>query len=129
MAELKELVAIRRALTDKKSELTNDFNKQIAKLQEMLVDVETQIRASMNAAGLKSARTDAGTVTLRTSTKYNVSDWEEIDALVKETGDTSFYQRRLSTTRLRQYLDEGNDMPEGIVQQDMIEVSITKPKD
>lgn len=129
MAELKELVAIRRALTDKKSELTNEYNKQNAKLQEMLVDVETQIRASMNASGLKSARTDAGTVTLRTSTKYNVSDWEEIDALVKETGDTSFYQRRLSTTRLRQYLDEGNDMPEGIVQQDMIEVSITKPKD
>lgn len=129
MAELKELVAIRRALTEKKSDLTNEYNKQNAKIQEMLVDIETQIRASMNASGLKSARTDVGTVTLRKSTKYNVSDWEQIDALVKETGDTSFYQRRLSTTRLRQYLDEGNDMPEGIIQQDMIEISVTKPKD
>lgn len=129
MSDLTELVAMRRALTEKKSEITSEYNKQNAKLQELLVGVETKIRAAMNAAGLKSARTDIGTVTLRTSTKYNVTDWDEIDALVKETGDTSFYQRRISTTRLRQYLDEGNDIPEGIVQQDLIEVSITKPKD
>lgn len=129
MSELKELVAMRRALTEKKSELTSDYNKKVANLTELLADVETKIRATMNAAGLKSARTDVGTVTLRTTTKYNVSDWEEIDALVKETGDTSFYQRRLSTTRLRQHLDEGNEMPEGIVQQDLIEISVTKPKD
>lgn len=127
MAELKELVAMRRALTEHKSKLTAEFNKKDAEIRSALADVENQIRAVMNKAGLKSARTDAGTVTLRTTTHYRVSDWATIDRLVQETGDTSFFQRRLSSTRFRQYLDEGNDIPEGVTTQDLIEISITKP--
>lgn len=127
MAELKDLVAIRRALTDHKAKLTSEYNAAVDKITSALVDTEAQIRSSMNKAGLKSARTDAGTVTLKTSTKYQVSDWQAVDQLVKDTDDTSFYQRRLSSTRFRQWLDEDNEMPEGITSVDVIDISVTKP--
>lgn len=127
MNNLTELVLSCRQLREKKAELTKVYETEKGKLDELLTFIENQIRAEMNKAGLKSARTDEGTATLRTTTKYNVKDWDALSKIALEEKDMSFFQRRLSTTRLAQYMDDGHDLPDCIAQVQMVEVSITKP--
>ncbi|MFV0512512.1 MAG: hypothetical protein ACK5MY_02580 [Jhaorihella sp.] len=126
MADMEELVRMRRMVTDKKSELTTQYEAKKRELDRIQEDLDEQIMAALNVAGIKSARTAAGTATISTQTNYHVKDWSVVEALAKEHDDFGFYQKRLSSTRFRQYLDEGNDMPEGIAPVNINKVSITK---
>lgn len=127
MTDISELVLVCRQLREKKAEITKAFEAEKAKLDELLITVETQIRAALNASKLKSARTDFGTATLRTTIRYNVKDWDALSKIAMEEKDMSFFQRRLSTTRLAQYLDDGHELPDCINETQIVEVSITKP--
>lgn len=129
MAVLEELVKLRREMRDQISALTTAYEAEKKKINIIVEDIDNEIRAQMKKLGVKSFKTSEGTATLRTTTRFHVTDWGKIDELVQQTGDTSFYQRRLSEPRLRQYMDDEGmeDLPEGVKSFDKIEVSVIKP--
>lgn len=129
MTELETLIQLRRDLRDTLSEITSTYEDKKRKITAAVEDTDSKIRVLMDAMGVKSARTNAGIATLKTTTRYNVTDWGKVEALILRLKDPSFLQRRLATTRLRQYMDDEGmeDLPDGITSVDLIEVSITKP--
>jgi hypothetical protein len=111
-----------------KSENTEQLVVQYIKLREAIYDLEEKHEAAVkvlkneqdkisdqlvsvcNTLNADSIRTPAGTISRTVSTRYWVSDWENMYNFIREHDAVHLLERRVHSTHMKQFLEENPDL-------------------
>lgn len=110
-ANAEKLARIYVKIRDKRREV----DKQSLQLKEQQDIVAAELLKVCNEQGATSIRTEAGTISKRTTKVYWSRDWEALEQFVIENNLLSLLQRRISTSNMEQFLQENPDVvPPGL---------------
>jgi len=123
------LVKIRQRIRAAMQELTKEYDAAFGELEEQKKALDNEIKARMQAQGLKSMKTDFGLVMLKIQTRYETSDWEAFEKFCLERGTIAFLQKRVAQSNMAAFLQENPDaIPPGMNVSSEYIVSIQSPK-
>lgn len=117
--------------------LVRIYTKMRAKLQELDQEVERikeeqkavklAIKDQMQTNHLTSAKTEFGTVSLVTKTRFYTQDWDSFKAFMKEHDALDLMERRISQTNMKTFLEEHPTlMPPGLNSETEFDISVRK---
>lgn len=96
----------------------DDVNAQLKSIKEDKDRISREIQALMESSGLDSVKNaSAGiAVTLREDLEptYDPEKYEDIFQWCAKVGREDFVQRRLSGARIREFVDSGGGLPQGL---------------
>ena len=123
-----KLAKIYRKIRDEISALTKEYDTKIEQLKAQQDELRFAMKDQMKALGVKSVRTDFGTVTLTTKTRYNTDDWDSFKKFVLEHEVVDLLERRISQTNMRTFLEENpGAIPPGLNSVTEFDITVTKP--
>lgn len=116
-------------MRDKKAELAKEFEAAEAKIQEQMDMVEAELTKMCQELGADSIKTPHGTVYRSVKTQYQVNDWDNMYKFVMEHNIPQVLFKRISTTNMKQFLDENpNLMPIGMNIDNKYTVTVRRSK-
>lgn len=93
-------------MRDKRSQLQKEFDEQDKKIEAQMEMVAEELLKLCKSIGADSIRTSVGTVFRSVKTRYETTDWEHMYEFIKEHDIPQVLERRISTTNMKQFLDE-----------------------
>ena len=115
-------------IRDKISELTRDYESQVETLKASQAQVANTMKDQLRAAGMLSYKTEYGTVSLITKTRYYAQDWDAMKTFIKEHDAVDLLEKRIAQKNMQQFLEENPGVvPTGLNTVSEIEVSVRKP--
>jgi hypothetical protein len=126
---LEKLTRIYIKMRDKKSELTQELDAKIAKVDEDMRTIKSAILDHMKEIGAESLRTDAGLVYRTVKTKYATSDWESMNKFILEHGVPELLTKSINQANMKAFLEEHPDLlPPGLNANSEYSVTIKRSK-
>lgn len=101
-------------LRDKKAQLKARHDAEMAPITAMLDKVEVRVLQQLQAMGVESARTAAGTAYLQKRTSASVADWDSFLAFVREQGMWQMLEHRAAKGAVDEYAAQNGDLPPGL---------------
>jgi len=102
-------------MRDKRSQLQKEFDEQDKKIEAQMDMVAEELLKLCKTIGADSIKTQAGTVFRSVKTRYETTDCEHMYEFIKEHDVPQVLERRISTTNMKQFLDENPTlMPVGM---------------
>jgi hypothetical protein len=125
---LDKLARIYRKMQAKVQELTAAYESEVEKIKAQQEAVKTAMKDQMLALGVKTVRTDEGTVVLSTKTRYNTQDWDSFKQFVVEHEAVDLLERRIAQGNMAQFLEENPGLvPPGLNSMTEYAISVRKP--
>ena len=126
---LEKLTRIYIKMREKKSEVSQELEEKIAKIEADMKAVKTAILQHMKDIGAESLRTEAGIVYRTVRTTYSTSDWESMGKFILEHGVPELLEKRLHQTNMKAFLEENPDLlPPGLNANAEYSVTIKRSK-
>jgi len=126
---LEKLTRIYIKMRDKKSEVSQELEEKIAKIEADMKAVKTAILQHMKDIGAESLRTEAGTVYRTVRTMYATSDWESMHKFILEHGVPELLEKRIQQTNMKAFLEDNPDLlPPGLNANAEYSVTIKRSK-
>ena len=114
-ANADRLTAAYIKMRDKKAELTKEYDTKIAEIEQQMLMVEDELKKLFDDVGADSIKTAHGLVYRSVKTQYQVNDWDSMYKFIKEHDVPQVLQQRISTTNMKQFLNDNPDlMPMGM---------------
>jgi hypothetical protein len=115
-------------IRDKVSALTAEYDDAVEALKAQQQIVANAMKDHLQAQGGKSLKTEYGTVSLVTKTRYVAQDWDLMKRFVIENDAMDLLEKRIAQTNMAKFLEENPDnVPPGLNTLSTIEVSVRKP--
>ena len=90
--------------------------------------MKSALKDQMLKLGIASVRTDSGTVTLSTKTRYNTSDWDSFKEFVKQHDALDLFEKRIAQTNMGTFLEDNpGAVPAGLNTVTEYSISVRKP--
>ena len=86
------------------------LEKQVQELQDQQELVAREILDICKEQGTMTMRTEHGTISRRTNTRYWTSDWESMHKFILDHQMPELLEKRVSQSTMKQLLDENPDM-------------------
>ena len=116
-------------MRDKRAELAKEYEAEDARIQEQMDMVEAELKSMCEEIGADSIKTAYGTVYRSVKTQYQVNDWDNMYKFVMEHNIPQVLFKRISTTNMKQFLDENpNLMPIGMNIDNRYTVTVRRSK-
>ena len=126
---LDKLAMIYRKIRDKISVLTKEYDTQVESLKAQQDQIKFAMKDQMKALGVKSVRTDMGTVTLTTKTRYATQDWDSFKEFVLEHKMVDLLEKRIAQLNMAHFLEENPTIvPPGLNSTTEYDITVTKPR-
>ena len=126
---LDKLALIYRKIRDKIAVLTKEYDTQVEMLKAQQDEIKFAMKDQMKALGVKSVRTDMGTVTLTTKTRYNTQDWDSFKEFVLEHKMVDLLEKRIAQINMAHFLEENPTIvPPGLNSTTEYDITVTKPR-
>jgi capsule polysaccharide export protein KpsE/RkpR len=126
---LDKLAMIYRKIRDKIALLTKEYDTQVESLKAQQDQIKFAMKDQMKALGVKSVRTDMGTVTLTTKTRYATQDWDSFKEFVLEHRMVDLLEKRIAQTNMAHFLEENPTIvPPGLNSSTEYDITVTKPR-
>ena len=93
-------------MRDKRSQLQKEFDEKDKEIEAQMDMVAEELLKLCKSIGADSIKTQAGTVFRSVKTRYETTDWENMYAFIKEHDIPQVLERRISTTNMKQFLDD-----------------------
>lgn len=97
-----KLVAIHAKIKAKMDAL----DSQIATLEEQRTEVRLAIKDMMKEQNLQTVKTNSGTVSLMTKTRYNTQDWDSFKKFIIEHEVPDLLEKRIAQGNMATFLEE-----------------------
>jgi hypothetical protein len=82
----------------------------------------------MQRLGVKSVRTDGGTITMTVKTRYSTDDWDAFKEFIKENDAIELLEKRISQSNMATFLEENpGKVPAGLNSFKEYAISVRKP--
>ena len=126
---LDKLAMIYRKIRDKISVLTKEYDTQVESLKAQQDQIKFAMKDQMKALGVKSVRTDMGTVTLTTKTRYATQDWDSFKEFILEHKMVDLLEKRIAQLNMAHFLEENPTIvPPGLNSTTEFDITVTKPR-
>ncbi len=127
MITVDEVVAAYLKLRDKKAQIKAEADQKAGEITAKMDKLETWVKQQADTQGVTSFKTKHGTAFLTTVDFANVADWDAILAFVRENDAYDMFEKRISKTAVRGYIDQTKAVPPGVNYGTRIEVNVRKP--
>jgi len=115
-------------IRDKISELTRDYETQVETLKAQQAQVSSTMKDQLRAMGSLSSKTEYGTVSLITKTRYYAMDKDAFKRFVIDNDAADLYEQRVAQKNMAEFLEKNpGNVPPGLNIVSEIEVSVRKP--
>lgn len=114
MATISELVAGYIKLRDKKKLLESEHKARLAKLDDVMDQIEARLRQHFNETGAESVRTDEGTAYSSVRTSVRVADPEVFRSFVEANNAWAMLDARANKSAVEAYLEDRGELPPGL---------------
>lgn len=105
-----------------------DLDAQIESIKEQQQSVKNEIKDRMRGTGVKSLRTDHGTVSLMEKTRYYTNDWDSFKKFMVEHDALDLLEKRIAQANMKLFLEENpGSIPPGLNSDTEFEISVRKP--
>lgn len=101
----------------------SEVNEKLEELQTRKADYESQLMNSMASVGASTLGTTHGTASLKKSTKFVITDWNELLKYIVETESFDILQKRIATNSVKDRINNEENVP-GITGIEVFSVSI-----
>lgn len=122
-----DVVALYVRLRDEKSEIKRKADEAVAALDTKLDKLEAWVKIKADEQGVTSFKTKHGTAFLTTVDFASVENWDAMVQFVKENDAFDMFEKRVSKTSVRGYIDANKAVPPGVTYGTRIEVNVRKP--
>jgi hypothetical protein len=108
--------------------LTREYETEVEVIKSQQEAVKIALKDQMLKLGVKSVRTDQGTVVLSTVTNYNTQDWDSFKEFMKQYDALDLVQQRISQLNMKRFLEENPGVvPPGLNSMTEYGISVRKP--
>lgn len=105
-----------------------DLDAQIEAIKEQQQAVKNEIKDRMRGTGVKSLRTDHGTVSLMEKTRFYTNDWDSFKKFMVEHDAIDLLEKRIAQTNMKLFLEENPGVvPPGLNSDTEFDISVRKP--
>lgn len=95
-----------------KAAAASEFKAQEAQFNAILDACENTLLAAADAAGVEGFKTEMGTTYVGTEVKYSIADDTAFKTFLEGQEDKyGFFERRISSTRVAEYMKQHEDVP------------------
>jgi len=123
-----KLAKVYRKMATKIQQLTREYETQVEAIKAQQDVVKIALKDQMLKLGVKSVRTDQGTVVLSTVTNYNTQDWDSFKEFMKQYDELDLVQQRISQLNMKRFLEENPGVvPPGLNSMTEYGISVRKP--
>jgi hypothetical protein len=112
--KLSELVAKYVELRDKKAQIKSEYDAKVAKLDDVLSQIEGTLLKTFDAAGMDSVKTEFGTAYTTVQSSATIADADVFRKFVKDHDAWEMFQNRVSKTAVEQYKAVHDELPPGL---------------
>ena len=110
-----KLTRVYLKIRTKKAQLSSDYKKEEADLNQKLDKVKAALLDYCKEQGLESVKTSEGLFYRSVKTRYWTSDWEAMHKFVMEHEVPEFLEKRLNQTNVKTFLEENPEtVPMGL---------------
>lgn len=122
-----DVVALYVKLRNEKSEIKRKADEAAGAIETKLDKLEAWIKTKADEQGVTSFKTNHGTAFLTTVDYASVENWDAMVQFVKENDAFDMFEKRVSKTAVRGYIDATKQVPSGVTYGTRIEVNVRKP--
>ena len=123
-----KLAKVYRKMASKIQQLTREYETEVEVIKAQQEVVKIALKDQMLKLGVKSVRTDQGTVVLSTVTNYNTQDWDSFKEFMKQYDALDLVQQRISQLNMKRFLEENPGVvPPGLNSMTEYGISVRKP--
>lgn len=123
-----KLAKVYRRMAAKIQQLTREYETEVEVIKAQQEVVKIALKDQMLKLGVKSVRTDQGTVVLSTVTNYNTQDWDSFKEFMKQYDALDLVQQRISQLNMKRFLEENPGVvPPGLNSMTEYGISVRKP--
>ena len=123
-----KLAKVYRKMATKIQQLTREYETEVEVIKSQQEVVKIALKDQMLKLGVKSVRTDQGTVVLSTVTNYNTQDWDSFKEFMKQYDALDLVQQRISQLNMKRFLEENPGVvPPGLNSMTEYGISVHKP--
>jgi DNA repair exonuclease SbcCD ATPase subunit len=124
---LDQLAKIYRKIKTRMDIVQKEFDTQLETLAAQLDEVKTEIKEQMKAQGAKSVKTDFGTLSLVTKTRYSTNDWDSFKTFVVQNDVVDLLEKRIAQLNMSKFLEENPGLvPPGLNSNTEFEIKLYK---
>ena len=125
--DMDRLARVYLKIRTKIADMTKTYETEVEKLKETQQTVALAMKDIMQAAGLKSAKTDHGTVILSTKTRYVAQDWDAMKRFIIDNDAVDLLERRIAQKNMSEFLTNNPGVvPPGLNTMTEVDVSVRK---
>ena len=123
-----KLAKVYRKIRDHIQTITKEHETEVAALKAQQDEIANAMREQMKALGVKSVRTEHGTVTMSMKTRYMSQDWDAFKTFMVENNALDLVERRISQLNMATFLKENPDnIPPGLSSESEYAITVKKP--
>ena len=122
-----KLSAIYLKIRNARSELKAKYEEDDKQLEAQMDVIEAKLLEICKATDADSIKTQAGTVMRRVATRYWTNDWDSMYNFVKENDAYGLFEKRISQTNMKQFLEENPDkFPKGMLLDSQYKITVRR---
>ena len=103
---LDKLAKVYRKIKLQIDTLTQEYDTQVEALKAQQDQIKFAMKDTMKALGVSTVRTDFGTVSLVTKTRYSTQDWDSFKKFILEHEVVDLLEKRIAQTNMANFLEE-----------------------
>lgn len=116
-------------IRDARAALARKFEEEDEALKAQLAQVSSVMKDIIRAAGGTGMKTQYGTVSLKTSTRFYAQDWDAMYQFMKDHDAPYLLEKRIAQRNMADFLEQNPGVvPPGLNSVSEIDVSVTKPR-
>lgn len=125
---LDKLAKVYRKIKLQIDTLTQEYDTKVETLKAQQEEIKFAMKDLMRAMGSTSVRTESGTVTLMTKTRYETQDWDSFKKFIIEHEVVDLLEKRIAQGNMGKFLEENPGLvPPGMNSRTEFEIRVTKP--
>ena len=111
----------------KKEAIESESKAKVKGIKENMTKLESWLKEKADADGVTSFKTNHGTAFLTTNDYARVADWDAMLGFIRENEAYDLFEKRVSKTAVRGYIDMNKAVPAGVTYGTKIDVNVRKP--
>lgn len=126
---MERLTRVYIKMRDKLAELTKTYEAEELRIKSQQAEVASAMKDILRTAGGSGMKTNYGTVTLKTTTRFVAQDWEAMGQFILEQQAPQLLEKRIAQKNMAEFLEQNPGVvPPGLNTMSEITVSVTKPR-
>jgi hypothetical protein len=99
---------------DIRKRIKDEAEAKLKQLDEVMQKLENAMNAALTEIGADSVKTPHGTVYFSSRYRASAEDWLAIERFCLEHNRLDFFERRISSTAVKEYAETTGELPPGI---------------